>query len=78
MNTSSKLPSFNLKVVIQETGIKPHTLRAWERRYGLPQPERTPGGHRLYSQRDIDIVKWLIHRQEEGLTISRAVELWST
>lgn len=78
MNTSNKQPSFNLKVVIQETGIKPHTLRAWERRYGLPQPKRTTGGHRLYSQRDIDIVKWLINRQEDGLTISRAVELWST
>lgn len=77
MNTSKKLPSFNLKVVIQETGIKPHTLRAWERRYGLPQPKRTLGGHRLYSQRDIDIVKWLINRQEDGLTISRAVELWT-
>jgi DNA-binding transcriptional MerR regulator len=76
MDTSNELPSYNLKVVIQETGVKPHTLRAWERRYGLPQPERTAAGHRLYSQRDIDVVKWLLHRQEEGLSISRAVELW--
>ena len=76
METHEKTPTFNLKVVLQETGIKPHTLRAWERRYGLPQPERTPGGHRLYSQYDIDTVKWLMARQEEGLTISRAVDLW--
>jgi MerR family transcriptional regulator, light-induced transcriptional regulator len=69
-------PTYNLKVVIQETGIKPDTLRAWERRYGLPQPGRTSGGHRLYSQRDIEMVKWLLSRQEEGLSISRAVELW--
>ena len=71
-------PTYNLKVVIQETGIKPDTLRAWERRYGLPQPGRTSGGHRLYSQRDIETVKWLLSRQEEGLSISRAVELWQT
>ncbi|MBK8933765.1 MAG: MerR family transcriptional regulator [Chloroflexi bacterium] len=71
-----KNPTFNLKAVVQETGIKPDTLRAWERRYGLPQPDRTSGGHRLYSQYDIDMLKWLLARQEEGLSISRAVDLW--
>jgi MerR family transcriptional regulator, light-induced transcriptional regulator len=73
---ANKTPTFNLKAVVQETGIKPDTLRAWERRYGLPQPNRTPGRHRLYSQYDIDMLKWLQARQEEGLAISRAVELW--
>lgn len=70
-------PTFNLKVVIKETGIAADTLRAWERRYGLPMPERTPGGHRLYSQRDIETVKWLMAKQREGLSISRAVDLWN-
>ncbi len=69
-------PTFNLKAVVTETGLKPDTLRAWERRYGLPQPDRTAGGHRLYSQRDIDLIKWLIARQEEGMSISHAVSLW--
>jgi methanogenic corrinoid protein MtbC1 len=59
-----------------ETGLKPPTIRAWERRYGLPNPERTDGGHRQYSQRDIDTLKWLIARQEEGISISHAIELW--
>ncbi|MCA9872084.1 MAG: MerR family transcriptional regulator [Anaerolineales bacterium] len=72
----NKTPTFNLKAVVQETGIKPDTLRAWERRYGLPQPERTAGRHRLYSQYDIDMLKWLQARQDEGLSISRAVDLW--
>ncbi len=66
----------NLKAVLQQTGLKADTLRAWERRYGLPSPERSSGGHRLYSQHDIDTIRWLIARQREGLTISRAVELW--
>ncbi|WP_420643905.1 MerR family transcriptional regulator [Candidatus Leptofilum sp.] len=69
-------PAYNLKVVVNETGIKPDTLRAWERRYGLPNPNRTQGGHRLYSDRDIAIIKWLMARQDEGLSISRAVKLW--
>ncbi|MEM7035290.1 MAG: MerR family transcriptional regulator, partial [Chloroflexota bacterium] len=69
-------PTYNLKVVVRETGLKADTLRVWERRYGLPQPQRTTGGHRLYSQRDIDILKWLVSRQKEGMSISRAVKLW--
>ncbi len=76
MPTTDKTPTFNLKVVLKETGLKPDTLRAWERRHGLPQPQRSAGGHRLYSQRDIEIVKWLVARQQEGLSISRAVNLW--
>jgi DNA-binding transcriptional MerR regulator len=69
--------NFNVKAVAVETGLKPDTLRAWERRYGLPVPSRSAGGHRLYSQRDIDTLKWLVARQEEGLTISNAVDLWN-
>lgn len=70
--------SYNSRVVTRETGLKPDTLRVWERRYGLPSPERSSGGHRLYSERDIAVVKWLMARKREGMTISRAVELWRT
>ena len=73
----STTPTFNLKVVLKETGLAADTLRAWERRYGLPMPQRTPGGHRLYSQRDIETIKWLMAKQREGLSISRAVDLWN-
>ena len=76
MNPSLDTPMYNLKAVVQETGLKPDTLRAWERRYGLPEPQRTDSGHRLYSQNDINMLKWLIARQAEGMSISRAVELW--
>lgn len=69
-------PYFNLKVVVKQTGLKPDTLRAWERRYGLPTPGRSKGGHRLYSRRDIETLKWLAARQNEGLSIARAVDLW--
>ncbi|GAB4472983.1 MAG: hypothetical protein Kow0088_07930 [Anaerolineales bacterium] len=75
MSALDTTPTFNLKVVLKETGIRPDTLRAWERRYGMPKPKRSPGGHRLYSQRDIEMIKWLIARQEEGLSIARAVDL---
>ncbi len=73
----STTPAFNLKVVLKETGLTADTLRAWERRYGLPVPERSAGGHRLYSQRDIETIKWLVKRQADGLSISRAVDMWN-
>lgn len=76
MTEKNRVPTFNMKVVVQETGLSPDTLRAWERRYGMPAPERTEGGHRLYSQYEIDMLRWLIARQEEGLSISHAVDLW--
>jgi len=73
---ASDEPLFNLKAVVQQTGLKPDTLRAWERRYGLPSPVRSGGGHRLYTRRDIEVLRWLMARQHEGLSISRAVDLW--
>ena len=69
---------YNLKAVINEVGLSPATLRAWERRYGLLKPKRSPGGHRLYSRKDIEMLKWLVERQKEGLSISRAVEMWKS
>lgn len=77
MYTLNHTPVYNLKAVLKETGLKADVLRAWERRYDLPQPQRTPGGHRLYSEYDVETIKWLKSRQAEGLSISRAVELWN-
>ncbi len=76
MSTMSDEPLYNLKAVVQRTGLKPDTLRGWERRYGLPCPVRSGGRQRLYTQRDIEVLHWLMARQREGLSISRAVDLW--
>ena len=78
MSETYENPIFSLRSVVRETGVKSDTLRVWERRYGLPRPARTEGGHRVYSQRDIDTVRWLLARQQEGLRIKGAVELWQS
>ena len=65
-----------MKAVAQETGLNPITIRTWEQRYGLPRPQRTEGGHRQYTQRDIEIFKWLIACQKKGLSIRHAAETW--
>ncbi len=73
----SDKPRYNTKAVAQETGVPADTFRAWERRYGVPRPQRTDGGHRLYSERDIATIRWLRDRTAEGLTISQAIALMS-
>src|SRR5450631_2613593 len=36
----------------RRVGVSEHVLRAWESRYGLLKPARSPGGYRLYSEDD--------------------------
>lgn len=66
-------PLYNIKAVVQATNISPSTLRAWERRYQMCQPQRSDSGYRLYSDRDIAIIRWLKAQVETGMSISHAV-----
>lgn len=55
-------------------GLKPATLRAWERRFGVPSPRRAANGYRLYSQADLAVLRQLIARLDGGGRIGHAVE----
>ncbi|MCX7670952.1 MAG: MerR family transcriptional regulator [Anaerolineae bacterium] len=68
-------PVYTIKTVVQQTGITPATLRAWERRYNVLSPGRSEGGYRLYSERDIAILRWLKQQTDGGVSISSAVAL---
>jgi DNA-binding transcriptional MerR regulator len=65
----------NISEVCQQTGVAAVTLRAWERRYGLIKPKRTPKGHRLYSQDDIAGIKQIVSWLERGVAISKVAAL---
>jgi len=67
-------PEFTIKTVQNRTGIKPVTLRAWERRYNLLEPMRMPNGYRLYSEQDIQLLLWVQRRVESGVSISQVVQ----
>ncbi len=69
----SQIPLYNIKAVEQATGVAASTLRVWERRYGVPTPNRNDTGYRLYSERDIATVTWLKSQLDDGLSISQAV-----
>ncbi len=68
-------PIYTIKTVVQQTGITSATLRAWERRYGILSPGRSGGGYRLYSERDIAVLRWLKAQVDAGVSISSAVAL---
>jgi DNA-binding transcriptional MerR regulator len=67
---------FTIKTVAERTAVSLHTLRAWERRYGVPQPSREPSNrYRLYDEDDIADVLWLKEQIAHGLTPSQASAL---
>ena len=72
----SNTPMFNTKSVVQQTGVPGPTLRAWERRYTLLAPERANNTYRLYSERDIVLIRWLKERVDAGMAISQAIALF--
>ena len=55
--------------------IPPATLRTWEERYGLPVPERSPGGHRLYSRDQVDQLRFVKVQLAQGLAPADAHRL---
>ena len=59
----------------RRTGVSRELLRAWERRYGLLQPQRTPGGFRLYTDRDLARVNAMQANLANGLSAAEAARL---
>src|SRR3954466_781045 len=68
----------NIAALAQRTGVPPDTLRKWEQRYRILQPDRTSGGQRRYSERDVARVQWLRARLDQGYRIGEAAELLGT
>ena len=61
---------FSINVISNACGVKPHTIRTWEKRYQVFTPERSEGGQRLYSENDLTKAKLIVALIEQGHTIS--------
>ncbi|MEQ9325150.1 MAG: MerR family transcriptional regulator, partial [Polyangiaceae bacterium] len=57
---------YSIRLVSRMSGISAHTLRMWERRYGFPEPERTSGGARRYTEQDVERLKLVARALELG------------
>jgi len=59
----------------RRSGVSPELLRAWERRYGLFEPDRSPGRFRLYSDADVARVQAMQDHLARGLSAAQAARL---
>ncbi|MBM3395476.1 MAG: MerR family transcriptional regulator [Betaproteobacteria bacterium] len=90
MSTSTRLPrttqltiplplfdgeAVGISRVERETGLSKDILRAWERRYGFPQPTRDANGGRTYSTDQIEKLRLLRRLTEQGLRPGKIIAL---
>lgn len=72
MDPSSRV-SLTIGDLAHRTGVPITTLRSWEKRYGFPEPRRQPGGHRRYSESDVEAVQAVLEHRRSGLSLAAAV-----
>jgi len=66
MSTAGK---YKMGSISRKTGFSPMLLRAWERRHGLLEPERGSGGHRLYTEDDLQVLLHVKELLDQGSSI---------
>lgn len=65
--------ALRIKTIAKLTGIREATLRAWERRYGFPVPQRQTNNYRTYSREDAEAIRRVARLLEHGYTASEAI-----
>lgn len=73
MSTSPRL--YSIKELADLANMSTSGLRAWERRFGLLAPQRTPGGHRLYTDEDLQLLWHVRKLQNQGQDLKSIAEL---
>lgn len=68
-------PLHSMGVVCRRTGLKSDRVRAWERRYGVVEPVRSGGNHRLYREADVEKLLLLRQATEAGHRIAQIADL---
>ena len=66
-------PGLRIGAVAERTGLPPVTIRAWQRRYGVLEPRRTAGGHRLFSEHDVEVLAAVRALEARGYALPAAV-----
>lgn len=75
MSAQPVTPTFPIRDLVHKTGVNASTLRAWENRHGILKPQRTPSGHRLYSDQDVLRVRRLQELLAQGFGLSEIGEI---
>jgi DNA-binding transcriptional MerR regulator len=65
------MKEFTIKAAERISGIKAHTLRVWEQRYGILQPSRKKdSNHRVYSNSEMKALLKIVYLYHKGMKIS--------
>lgn len=67
--------TYRINIASEMSGVSEGLIRAWERRYGVLKPRRTPSGYRAYTESDITVLRRLKQLTAEGVSIAEAVKL---
>ena len=63
--------TYSISFISNACGVRPHTIRTWEKRYNAFSPDRTDGGQRIYSEDDLTKGRLIVSLLEQGHSISR-------
>jgi DNA-binding transcriptional MerR regulator len=66
---------YSISDLAELTGVKTHTLRVWEKRYGLLRPQRTDTNIRYYLDSDLKVLMLVLNLYNHGVRISRIAEM---
>ena len=73
--TNNQLGTFTIKDIEAVTGIKGHTLRMWEQRYGIIKPKRSDTNIRYYDDADLKILLNISVLNNHGVKISEIAKM---
>ncbi len=65
----------SIRNAAERTGLSAHVIRAWEKRYRLLDPARSEGGHRMYSEADIQRLSLIARVVRTGRSIGSVAHL---
>jgi len=71
-------PLYRIHAVAEMVGISENLLRAWERRYQVVSPRRSPSGYRGYSRADVELLRRVTQLTREGMAIGDIAALLPT
>src|SRR3954469_12295594 len=71
---AQRVKGLAIKDVAERTGLAPGTIRMWEQRYGVPEPQRTGSGYRIYTVEDVELLRRAVAFRSRGLSVPAALD----
>ncbi len=66
---NKRMPVYPIRTAARMAGVHPRRLRAWERQNGLLSQARTDGGHRLFSEEDVQQIQQIKALVDRGMSL---------